>query len=98
MASNASTEWLYNQLTNKGYNVGKDQAEFDSLMLNNADSRQWAYNTAKGLGLNVGENLDEFTSLVAPSQAATGSGWWQGVNDVVANVGNMAAAAASGQA
>ena len=66
---NESTKWLYEQLTKKGYNVGKDQAEFDNLMATNADSRKWAYETAQKSGLNVGKDIDEFTSLVAPAPA-----------------------------
>lgn len=61
---NESTKWLYEQLNGKGYNVGKDVNEFDSLMRSNADSRQWAYDTAKKSGLNVGKDIDEFSSLV----------------------------------
>lgn len=63
--ANESTTWLYEQLTNKGYNVGKDVNEFDSLMHANAQSRQWAYETATNCGFNVGKDIDEFTSLVA---------------------------------
>lgn len=66
---NESTKWLYEQLTKRGYNVGKDQAEFDNLMASNADSRAWAFETARKSGLNVGKNLNEFTSLVAPTSA-----------------------------
>lgn len=62
--ANESTKWLYEQLKGKGYNVGKDVNEFDSLMRSNADSRQWAYDTAKKSGLNVGKDIDEFSSLV----------------------------------
>lgn len=65
--ANESTKWLYSQLRKRGYNVGANQQEFDSLMANNAESRKWAYNTAKASGLNVGADLNEFTSLVAPS-------------------------------
>lgn len=67
---NESTKWLYEQLTNKGYNVGKNQAEFDNLMSTNSESRKWAYDTAKNAGLNVGKDIDEFTSLVAPQDVA----------------------------
>ena len=66
---NESTKWLYEQLTKKGYNVGKDQAEFDNLMATNEESRKWAYETAQKSGLNVGKDIDEFTSLVAPAPA-----------------------------
>ncbi len=62
--ANESTKWLYEQLKGKGYNVGKDVNEFDSLMRTNADSRQWAYDTATKSGLNVGKDIDEFSSLV----------------------------------
>ena len=61
--ANESTKWLYDQLKGKGYNVGKDVAEFDSLMRSNADSRKWAYETATKSGLNVGKDIDEFSSL-----------------------------------
>ena len=64
---NESTKWLYEQLTKRGYNVGKDQTEFDSLMATNAESRTWAFETARKSGLNVGKDMDEFTSLVAPA-------------------------------
>lgn len=64
---NESTKWLYEQLTKRGYNVGKDQSEFDNLMATNAESRTWAFETARKSGLNVGKDMDEFTSLVAPA-------------------------------
>lgn len=64
---NESTKWLYDNFTANGYNVGKDVAEFDSLMANNEESRKWAYETAGKLGYNVGKDYNEFSSLVAPS-------------------------------
>ena len=67
--ANESTKWLYDQLKGKGYNVGKDIEEFDSLMRSNADSRKWAYETAKKSGLNVGKDIDEFSSLVGGTTA-----------------------------
>lgn len=69
--ANESTTWLYEQLKNKGYNVGKDVNEFDSLMHANAQSRQWAYETATNCGFNVGKDIDEFTSLVVGRQQPT---------------------------
>lgn len=69
--ANESTKWLYEQLKGKGYNVGKDVNEFDSLMRTNADSRQWAYDTAKKSGLNVGKDIDEFSSLVGGTSSPT---------------------------
>jgi N12 class adenine-specific DNA methylase len=68
---NESTKWLYEQLKSKGYNVGKDQAEFDNLMRNNKASREWAYKTATSAGLNVGKDQSEFDNLVAPRQQAS---------------------------
>lgn len=68
---NESTKWLYEQLKSKGYNVGKDQAEFDNLMRNNKASREWAYKTATSAGLNVGKDQAEFDNLVAPRQQAS---------------------------
>ena len=68
---NESTKWLYEQLRNRGYNVGKDAEEFDNLMRNNKASREWAYNTAKSNGLNVGKDMSEFDNLVAPKQDTT---------------------------
>ena len=68
---NKSTKWLYEQLKSKGYNVGKDQAEFDNLMRNNKASREWAYKTATSAGLNVGKDQSEFDNLVAPRQQAS---------------------------
>ena len=65
---NESTKWLYEQLKSKGYNVGKDQAEFDNLMRNNKASREWAYKTATSAGMNVGKDQAEFDNLVAPRQ------------------------------
>ncbi|WP_304423459.1 strawberry notch C-terminal domain-containing protein [uncultured Duncaniella sp.] len=62
--ANESTKWLYDQLKGKGYNVGKDVNEFDSLMRSNAESRKWAYETATKSGLNVGKDIDEFSTLV----------------------------------
>ncbi len=44
--ANESTQWLYEQLSTKGYNVGKDVEEFDSLMRTNDEPRRWAYETA----------------------------------------------------
>ncbi|MDE5629766.1 MAG: hypothetical protein K2I69_09440 [Muribaculaceae bacterium] len=68
--ANESTQWLYGQLTKRGYNVGKDVEEFDSLMRSNAESRQWAYDTATKSGLNVGKDIDEFSSLVGGGSQA----------------------------
>lgn len=65
--SNESTKWLYDNLTAEGYNVGKDLAEFDSLMVHNEESRKWAFETARNLGYNVGTDFDEFSKLVAPA-------------------------------
>lgn len=79
--ANESTKWLYEQLTGKGYNVGKDVDEFDNLMRTNAESRRWAYETATNAGFNVGKDIDEFTSLVAPQPI-------QAAADVVANATN----------
>ncbi|UKK52167.1 hypothetical protein L6472_06185 [Prevotella sp. E13-17] len=63
---NESREWLYNELTKNGYNVGKDYDEFDSLMDANKESREWAYKTAQQHGYNVGATYDEFEKLIAP--------------------------------
>lgn len=71
--ANESTKWLYDQLKGKGYNVGKDVNEFDSLMRSNADSRKWAYDTATKSGLNVGKDIDEFSTLVGGTQEAAPS-------------------------
>lgn len=73
--ANESTKWLYDQLKGKGYNVGKDVAEFDNLMQTNAESRKWAYETATESGLNVGKDIDEFSSLVgSKTEASTSTG------------------------
>ena len=69
MSNNESTKWLYDNLTAEGYNVGKDVAEFDSLLVNNEDSRKWAFETAQSLGYNVGKDYDEFSNIVAPAVA-----------------------------
>lgn len=71
--ANESTKWLYDQLKGKGYNVGKDVAEFDNLMQTNAESRKWAYETATKSGLNVGKDIDEFSSLVGGKTETTTS-------------------------
>lgn len=63
---NESTKWLYQQLNDRGYNVGKDLSEFDNLMRTNKESREWAFQTARSNGLNVGKDQSEFDSLVAP--------------------------------
>lgn len=94
--ANESTEWLYGQLTGKGYNVGKSVEEFDSLMRTNAESRQWAYDTATKSGLNVGKDIDEFSSLVGgePADASVGKGMAKvgGVlRDVVSDNARLAA-------
>ena len=68
--NNESTRWLYGQLSRRGYNVGKDLAEFENLMKTNSESRKWAYDTARGEGLDVGRDQAEFDSLVAPGSAA----------------------------
>ena len=68
--NNESTRWLYGQLSRRGYNVGKDLAEFENLMNTNSESRKWAYDTARGEGLDVGRDQAEFDSLVAPDSAA----------------------------
>ena len=71
---NESTKWLYKQLKKKGYDVGKDAAEFDNLMRTNKSSREWAYKTARSNGLNVGKDQSEFDNLVAPkTPASTGN-------------------------
>jgi hypothetical protein len=67
---NESTKWLYQQLSDRGYNVGKDLSEFDNLMRTNRESREWAFQTASSNGLNVGKDQSEFDRLVAPN--ATG--------------------------
>ena len=67
---NESTKWLYEQLSKKGYDVGKDAAEFDNLMRTNKSSREWAYKTAKSNGLDVGKDQSEFDNLVAPKAPA----------------------------
>lgn len=73
--ANESTKWLYDQLKGKGYNVGKDVAEFDNLMQTNAESRKWAYETATKSGLNVGKDIDEFSSLVGgKTETSTSAG------------------------
>ena len=72
--NNESTRWLYGQLSRRGYNVGKDLAEFENLMQTNSESRKWAYDTARGEGLDVGRDQAEFDSLVAPDSAA-GAGY-----------------------
>lgn len=87
--ANESTKWLYEQLTGKGYNVGKDVDEFDNLMRTNAESRRWAYETATNAGFNVGKDIDEFTSLVAPQPI-------QAAADVVANVTNLIQSSVTG--
>lgn len=56
-------KWLYETLTNEGYNVGESYEEFDSLVTNNKDSREWVYEELQGLGYNLGER-DEFENLV----------------------------------
>lgn len=71
---NESTKWLYKQLSQRGYNVGNDEAEFDELMRTNASSRKWAYNTAKASGLDVGEDQAEFDRLVSPGQQGSTPG------------------------
>lgn len=63
---NESTKWLYQQLSDRGYNVGKDLSEFDNLMRTNKESREWAFQTARSNGLNVGKDQSELDSLVAP--------------------------------
>ena len=65
---NESRLWLYNTLKSEGNNVGKDFAEFDSLMTNNAESRKWAFDKARELGYNVGKDYDEFEKLICPAQ------------------------------
>ena len=72
MRENESVKWLYDNLTEEGYNVGKDYAEFDSLIVNNDESRKWVYDTAISLGYNVGKDYNEFSSLVLPAQQPKG--------------------------
>ena len=94
---NESTKWLYKRLSGMGYNVGKDQAEFDSLMSTNNDSRKWAFERAREAGLNVGRNFEEFTSLVAPGIRAAeniGAGMRGALPD---NVIDNAVSGATGQ-
>ncbi len=59
MASDKA-KWLYSELTQRGYNVGKSAEEFDSLIRTREDSRKWAYNAARDEGLNVGKSILEF--------------------------------------
>ena len=72
MNDNESRKWLYETLTKKGYNVGKNYAEFDSLMTSNSESRKWAYSTARELGYNVGKDYAEFEGLINPVQVPQG--------------------------
>ena len=67
---NESTRWLYERLTDLGYNVGRDVDEFDNLMRTNGESRKWAYETAQKSGLNVGKDYEQFSSLVGVVEAA----------------------------
>ena len=69
--NNESTKWLYEQLSSRGFNVGRDAAEFDNLMRTNKASREWAYKAAKSNGLNVGKDMAEFDNLVAPKPSTT---------------------------
>ncbi len=69
MNENESRKWLYNTLRSAGYNVGRDYAEFDSLMSNNEESRKWAFETATAAGYNVGKDYDEFDNLINPRPA-----------------------------
>ena len=66
MEDNKSRKWLYDKLSQQGLNVGKDYAEFDSLMQNNEDSRKWVFKKAGELGYNIGKDYDEFDSLINP--------------------------------
>ena len=76
MANQESRKWLYNNLKNAGCDVGRDYAQFDSLMNSNAESRQWCYDKAQSLGWNVGTR-EQFESLIGPDtpkpQAQSGS-------------------------
>lgn len=67
----ASRKWLYDNLTKKGYNVGKTYDEFARLMDTNEQSRRWAYDRAKEHGLNVGKDFEQFNSLIGPEQVDT---------------------------
>lgn len=63
---NGNRRWLYDLLTSKKYNVGKDFEEFNNLMSTNEKSRKWVYDTATSLGINVGKNYEEFEKLINP--------------------------------
>lgn len=51
-------------MTKNGYNVGKDQADFDSLLAKSPKNRQWLYDKATKKGLNVGKDLGDFEHLM----------------------------------
>lgn len=57
-------EWLFNTMSKGGYNVGKDQADFDSLLAKSPENRQWLYDTATKSGINVGKDLSDFEHLM----------------------------------
>lgn len=86
-----TTKYLYHSLKGRGYNVGKDTAEFENLLLKNPDSRKWAYEKGRLNGLNVGKSYEEFSEKVAPKaqrpkaqRPTTEPGWAHGVRPNVA--------------
>ena len=86
-----TTKYLYHSLKGRGYNVGKDTAEFENLLLKNPDSRKWAYEKGRLNGLNVGKSYEEFSEKVAPKaqrpkaqRPTTEPGWAHGVRTNVA--------------
>lgn len=86
-----TTKYLYHSLKGRGYNVGKDTAEFENLLLKNPDSRKWAYEKGRLNGLNVGKSYEEFSEKVAPKaqrpkaqRPTTEQGWAHGVRPNVA--------------
>ena len=56
-------KWLYDELTNGGFQVGTED-EFKSSLANEED-RQWYYNKARGLGWDMG-SYDQFNSVYKP--------------------------------
>ena len=63
MPVNDNLKWVYNQLTQKGANMGTIE-DFEKAMGDEAN-RKWAYDYAGKQGINLG-SMDDFTNAIAP--------------------------------
>lgn len=62
-------EWIYNKLTQKNYNLGKDYNDFEYLIINSLENREWLYEVLNKEQYNVGNSYNEFETLIIPRES-----------------------------